>query len=139
MAVFNSFSSEILTGRKDIIRGMRLPGSNNHHDYMALIHSLPDYDNPALFGLPENIERSLQRANSASVIAALRALGVASGTSERYDREKWRASLGPMLEMWDKVGATPSFYLSLFLWLFTLLFACGELTDGEPIGRPWAE
>ena len=44
-----------------------LPVSHCRRDYLSLILSLPDTDSPALFGLPANIEQSLQRAISSKV------------------------------------------------------------------------
>ena len=44
-----------------------LPVSHMRRDYLSLISSLPDTDSPALFGLPANIEQSLQRTISSKV------------------------------------------------------------------------
>ena len=44
-----------------------LPVSHMKRDYISLISSLPDTDNPAIFGLPANIEQSLQRSISTQV------------------------------------------------------------------------
>lgn len=42
---------------------------------------------PSVFGLPDNIERSVQRAASSLVVAGLRRLGAASAGAENFDRE----------------------------------------------------
>jgi len=47
---------------------MSLPNSNRIEDFTALIENLPDIDSPDIFGLPLNIDRSVQRYNSANVI-----------------------------------------------------------------------
>jgi dynein heavy chain 2 len=52
---------------------------------------MTDTDTPYVFGLPDNIERSLQRTNSAAVIKQLRALSAVDVEGAKYDREKWRA------------------------------------------------
>ena len=44
-----------------------LPVSHVRRDYLSLISSLPDTDSHALFGLPANIEQSLQRTISSKV------------------------------------------------------------------------
>ena len=56
-------------------RGLNLISpSTNRQDYIRLIESLPDADTPSLFGLPPNVERSVQRAQSAQVIGQLKKL-----------------------------------------------------------------
>lgn len=42
---------------------------------------------PSVFGLPDNIERSVQRAASSVVIGGLRRLGAASVGGGTFDRE----------------------------------------------------
>jgi hypothetical protein len=54
-----------------------------------------------VFGLPDNIERSLQRTTSAAVIRQLRALSNLSTEASKFDREKWRIQLGPILDLWQ--------------------------------------
>jgi dynein heavy chain 2 len=54
---------------------------------------LPDTDAPFMFGLPDNIERSVQRSSSAVVIRQLRALSLVDATAMKFDREKWRAQV----------------------------------------------
>lgn len=46
-----------------------------------------------MFGLPDNIERSLQRSTSTSVIKQLRALSLLDAAAVKYDREKWRVQV----------------------------------------------
>jgi hypothetical protein len=47
--------------------GQDLPSSNRHEHYKELIDRLSDADSPTIFSLPENIERSVQRATSSKV------------------------------------------------------------------------
>jgi dynein heavy chain 2, cytosolic len=58
-------------------------------------------DPPYIFGLPDNIERSLQRTTSAAVIRQLRALSNLNTEASKFDREKWRLQLGPVLDLWQ--------------------------------------
>jgi len=81
----------------------RLPGTTNIHEYMQLVSSLPDTDAPATFGLPANIDRSLQAVSSARVIDALRRLEHAASAATRFNREVWRQKLGPLVDMWQKL------------------------------------
>jgi len=50
---------------------------------------LPQTDVPEIFGLPSNIDRSVQRFNSNNVISDLESLAAASAQELRFDKEKW--------------------------------------------------
>lgn len=63
---------------------------------MNVINQLPENDNPLLFGLPTNIDRSVQRFNSTQVISQLKSLQAASAKELRFDKEKWSQQLGPI-------------------------------------------
>ncbi|CAI8045536.1 Cytoplasmic dynein 2 heavy chain 1 [Geodia barretti] len=81
-----------------------LPVSHVRRDYLSLISSLPDTDSHALFGLPANIEQSLQRTISSKVLSQLRVVARAEGSAERFDREVWSAELSPLLNLWKKLN-----------------------------------
>mmetsp|Transcript_8125 Transcript_8125/g.10764 ORF Transcript_8125/g.10764 Transcript_8125/m.10764 type:complete len:2280 (+) Transcript_8125:2-6841(+) len=87
----------------EIAPGISVPNTADHGDYMKVISQLGDSDQPMIFGLPDNIERSLQRTTSEAVIALLRQLSAASAEGAKFDREVWRAQLGPIIEMWEKI------------------------------------
>lgn len=99
------FSPEFLSGQKTLLRSVKMPQSTRHEDFVEMIDRFPDSDAPAQFGLPDNIERSMQRTLSGEVIAQLKALSASEATAQKFDREKWRAQLGPLLENWAKVTA----------------------------------
>ena len=69
-----------------------------------MITSLPEFDKPSYFGLPENIERSAQRIISAHVISQLRILQRADVKASRFDKEVWATELGPVLNLWKKLN-----------------------------------
>jgi dynein heavy chain 2 len=100
------FSSDTLMGKAELCKGVYLPRSNKHAEYTALIANLADTDPPSIFGLPDNIERSVQRVNSAALIDSLRALLSAKGAAQKFDREVWRERLGPIIETWQKLAGT---------------------------------
>jgi hypothetical protein len=50
-------------------------------------------DPPYIFNLPDNIERSLQRTNSAMLIRQLRILASSDAEAAKFDREKWRSQV----------------------------------------------
>lgn len=80
-----------------------IPTSQHRQDYLQAIASLPDEDSPALFGLPANINRSLQASNSAAVVGALRAMSVSQAAAQGFHRDKWRAQLAPLLRLWEQL------------------------------------
>lgn len=59
-----------------------------------------------MFSLPDNIERSLQRNLSAAVVKQLRALSTVDAEASKYDREKWRSQLNPVIELWQQLTST---------------------------------
>ena len=69
---------------------------------------MPDTDSPYIFGLPENIERSLQRTLSTAVIGQLRTLSAHDVEATKFDRERWRTQLSPILDLWQQLtSSTP--------------------------------
>ncbi|KAF4324411.1 hypothetical protein G195_002224 [Phytophthora kernoviae 00238/432] len=97
------FGQDLLSGQKNLVRGVKLPQSAQHADFLDIIDRFPDIDAPAMFGLPDNIERSMQRSLSGQVISQLKALSSSEAEATAFDREKWRAQLGPLLETWGKL------------------------------------
>ena len=59
-----------------------------------------------MFSLPDNIERSLQRNLSSAVVKQLRALSTVDAEASKYDREKWRAQLNPVIELWQQLSSS---------------------------------
>lgn len=53
-----------------------------------------------MFGLPTNIDRSVQRFNSTQVITSLKSLSAVSAEELRFDKEKWTEQLSPILQLW---------------------------------------
>jgi dynein heavy chain 2 len=79
---------------------VRMPTAFAFDDLLQWAQELPDEDSPTLFGLPESIQRALQRSLSAAVGSQLRSLSVSGAAALKFDRERWRASLSPLLEVW---------------------------------------
>ncbi len=99
------FSSTVLQGRGDpqYFAGVDFPSTNVYADYMETIQQLPDTDVPSTFGLPDNVERSVQRARSAAVVSALRTLMRSTQEGARFDRKTWKKELGPIVELWERI------------------------------------
>ena len=68
---------------------MAVPKGDSVRDYTAFIAKLPEQDSPLFFGLPANIDRSVQRFNSNAIIHSLKTLAAVSAEELRYDKEKW--------------------------------------------------
>ncbi|CAK4090165.1 unnamed protein product [Aphanomyces euteiches] len=103
------FGTDVVTGKANLTKGLKMPSSDSRDDFVALIDHLPDADPPRTFGLPDNIERSVQRTASSAVIAQLRTLTSSEQASSKFDREKWRVLLGPLIENWTKLTASFNF------------------------------
>ncbi|KAK9815706.1 hypothetical protein WJX72_008353 [[Myrmecia] bisecta] len=89
-------------------RNLVAPASAHAPDYLAFIAGLPDADVPALFGLPANIDRAAQQANSARVITQLKQMATSQAAGGAFDRQSWTAQLGPLLKLWDSlIAANP--------------------------------
>jgi dynein heavy chain 2 len=85
-----------------------MPKIADYESFRRIINKLPDTDVPSVFCLPDNIERSLQRVTSTGVIKQLLALSTLDAEANKFDREKWRAQLGPVLELWQQLtSSTP--------------------------------
>ncbi len=81
--------------------GVSMPNSRQYRDYLELINKLPEQDIPEIFGLPNNIDRSVQRYNSANVINSLKELSAASAEQMKFDKEEWSIKLGPIWNLWQ--------------------------------------
>eukprot|EP01116_Phalansterium_solitarium_P024803 TRINITY_DN91_c0_g1_i2.p1 TRINITY_DN91_c0_g1~~TRINITY_DN91_c0_g1_i2.p1 ORF type:complete len:4088 (+),score=2028.04 TRINITY_DN91_c0_g1_i2:171-12434(+) len=102
------FNNDVLgkTPKNKLDRNLTLPVVTEHQAFVELVQKMSDSDNPGMFHLPGNIDRSLQRANSALVVAQLKVLAASAGEGSRFNREVWAAQLAPILALWTKlVGA----------------------------------
>ena len=76
-------------------------------DYLSLISSLPERDQPSFFGLPANIDRSSQRTVSSRVISQLKVVMRSETSGDRFDRAVWSSELNPILSLWKKLNQVP--------------------------------
>lgn len=82
---------------------IKVAQSSDSGAFSNAIQQLPEVDNPKIFGLPTNIDRSVQRFNSNQVITQLNSLAAVSAAELRFDKEKWTETLGPLLQMWTNI------------------------------------
>eukprot|EP01022_Parablepharisma_sp_SALTPOND_P023029 TRINITY_DN475_c0_g1_i1.p1 TRINITY_DN475_c0_g1~~TRINITY_DN475_c0_g1_i1.p1 ORF type:complete len:3195 (-),score=434.63 TRINITY_DN475_c0_g1_i1:26360-35944(-) len=99
----NIFNPEVMAGSKRLSNMVQVPATTQLKDIMALISKLPDTDTPEIFGLPSNIDRSVQRFNSQKILHALKQLQSISAEDLKFNREKWMAQLGPLLKLWKSL------------------------------------
>ena len=102
------FSQEMTGGGGVRVRALpgtniSLPQSANHGEYVSLLQQLDEQNSPKLFSLPVNVDRTVQVSDSEHVIASLRQMAAAAGTSLGFDREAWSTALAPLLRAWDRL------------------------------------
>ena len=88
---------------KKLSRSIILPNSVNHQDYVKIIQEIPDADQPSLFGLPENIDRTLQKTTSQQLISQLKSFRQIHIVGKKVDRDILTRDLGPFLQLWKKL------------------------------------
>lgn len=82
-------------------KGIFVPQSRDHKDFLAVVQALPDIDSPAFFYLPANADKAVQKGRVDRCLENLRKLKLAGGAGgSRFDREIWKAKLGPLLAQW---------------------------------------
>lgn len=92
-----------MRGQNKLSNLLTLPTSASMKDFNQLIQQTPETDTPQLFGLPGNIDRSVQRFNSQRVISQLKSLAAVSAEQLRFDKEKWNKMLGPICQLWQTI------------------------------------
>jgi len=95
------FKDSTLRGQEALSDMVTVPQSGNARDFQGIIHKVPEYDVPSQFGLPANIDRSVQRFNSNAVITQLKQLAAVRTEELRFDKAKWTAGLSPIVQMWN--------------------------------------
>jgi dynein heavy chain 2 len=97
------YNPQMLNRGGEIARGVKMPIKCGFEDLTMWAHDLPDLDSPSMFGLPENIQRAVQRSASTIVSSQLRSLDVSGNATEKFDKELWKVSLGPLIDNWSKL------------------------------------
>jgi len=92
---------------RQLSKGIVLPISNNYDDYMRVVQGMADVDQPYLFGLANNVEGSVFTIQAVNLIVALKKLAVSGAALGKFDRDAWKAGIGPLLALWDKLTSDP--------------------------------
>ncbi|CAK9088100.1 Cytoplasmic dynein 2 heavy chain 1 (Dynein heavy chain isotype 1B) [Durusdinium trenchii] len=99
------FNNDMLEGGRGILlaEGLKVPENMmDKEEAMSWIDRLDDTDVPSMFGLPPNIERSVQRARSTATVNALKALSLSASGPLVFDRTEWCKKLQPVIKLWEK-------------------------------------
>ncbi|KAJ3052007.1 hypothetical protein HK097_006986 [Rhizophlyctis rosea] len=103
------FNDDVLTfgGKaptRKLAKGINLPTLAEHSGFMKIINELPETDNVSMFGLPANIDRTLQIDGTQAVITQLRILRQVDTQGQRFDKDRWSKELMPFLQLWKKLN-----------------------------------
>jgi dynein heavy chain 2 len=97
------FTPDVFQGTKKLSNLIQVPKAATIKDYIQYVSQLPDQDKPMMFGLPQNIDRSVQRFNSQRYINMLKNITAVSKEDLKFDRETWSQALGPILRLWKSI------------------------------------
>ena len=100
------FNKEILeTKGEHILDNKLLPViiSDRENDYLKIIKNIPENDNPEMFGLPLNVDRSVQRYVSTQVLLKLNSFYSISTDIQKLNKTLWAEKLAPLLQMWKNI------------------------------------
>jgi dynein heavy chain 2 len=101
--VLKLYNREMLNRGGEVADRLRMPSEFSYDELVRWSSDLDDEDNPNLFGLPANIERAVQKSKSTAITSQLRSLSISGDSSLKFEREKWRTSLGPLIDVWGKL------------------------------------
>jgi dynein heavy chain 2, cytosolic len=90
--------------KQKVFKDVILPISAKYSDFLSLVHSLPDVDVPAMFGLPQNVGRVVDEAAALSVTEQLKAMSVSTVALSSFDVELWTARLSPIMQAWKGIA-----------------------------------
>jgi len=84
-------------------------------DMKSVLSTLPDSDLPTkFFGLPDNIDRSVQRSRATCLSLQLRSMSSKedSASSSTFNRSEWLQRLSPILDLWHAFQESAQFISS---------------------------
>jgi dynein heavy chain 2 len=100
------FNKNILETRGEYILDNKLLPviiSDRENDYIKIIKNIPENDNPEMFGLPLNVDRSVQRYVSTQVLLKLNSFYSISSDVQKFNKILWAEKLSPILQMWKNI------------------------------------
>jgi dynein heavy chain 2, cytosolic len=99
--------------------------SSDLNSYIELIQKIPDIDDPSLFGLPLNVDRSVQRYISTGVISKLNIIYSISSDSLKFDKIKWAEKISPLLNIWKNIYSSD--------YIENLVKLCNKINSTDPV------
>ncbi|KAJ9467285.1 Cytoplasmic dynein 2 heavy chain 1 [Diplonema papillatum] len=85
-----------------ISKGVLVPATTNHQDFLSLVANLPENDYPATFGLPANSDRTVQREKVRVILLNLLRLREVIDVS-KISKTEWADRLGPITQKWTSM------------------------------------
>ncbi|XP_040068802.1 cytoplasmic dynein 2 heavy chain 1 [Ixodes scapularis] len=102
------FDSAVVSGtprsKRNLAPSVAVPTAPDYEVHLKVIEQIADEDSPAYFGLPSNIDRSVQRTLSAQAVSQLRTLARPSEAAGKLDVQGWSSELSPVLNLWKKLN-----------------------------------
>jgi len=102
-----SANPQVAPRRKPLL-GLKgdVPASLRTHDFVQLINSLPDLDQPAIFDLPSNAAATLGAQRAIALAQSLRSLVQTGVISQGFNRAIWKSSLEPLIWRWRQLRSS---------------------------------
>lgn len=97
------FSSDVLTGVKELIPGIKVPTESTIDAHLNVILKLPDCDQPSTFGLPSNIGRSQQKFMAESLTRTLSMLTYGNESDENRNTTSVAEGIKRLITSWEQL------------------------------------
>lgn len=91
------------SSRTCLYPGLTFPTSTHIPDYLNTVNSLSDKDTPDMFGLPMNIDRSIERVEGLHIISQLKTFLRLEALTTKFDRELVASEMQVILALWKKL------------------------------------
>lgn len=94
------YVSEKMINGDQIYGEIILPNSVTYKTYKDIVQTLKDNDTPDIFGLPPNIDRTVQKLIGNSICDDLLKLTKNQSSSLLFVKEEWKELFGPVFQNW---------------------------------------
>ena len=84
------FSNNMLVGKTQIPQiNLAIPQSNQPKEYSLFVQKLSETDTPSLFGLPNNMDKTVSKYNTTILINNLKTIQYVSSENVKFDKAHW--------------------------------------------------
>ena len=101
--VENYFSDDVLEGRDELFPGFKINPIWDNQSCRRAIRKIPVIDTPCIFGLPDNILRSIQTSRVSSNMQKLQKLE-SKHSLVGNDPHLWHMIVDPIIQHWENVS-----------------------------------